>query len=357
MTEVASGLAARGHEVHVVALEGRGVGDETFTLHPSPMALEHRMFRWTARRGVARLLARLEADAVMERYYNFGGEGVRAAHDLGIPVTLEVNSPLAEPSGSFKSKLDRLLVVRPMAKLRDEICRKVSAFITPLPSIIPEHVPRAKIHRVSWGANVVTFHPGIAKKDLPIPNDRDVVVFSGSFRPWHGADILVRAAVKLPRAFFLFIGDGPALSRCRALAKELGLEGRILFTGAVPYEEVASYLRWADVGVAPYQPGRLGQMKLGFYWSPLKIFEYMAVGAPVVTLNVPPLAEIVRSTEGALVPEGDPDALAKAIGNLLGDETDRQSMARAARDRVVEHYSWQKHCEALERILTETVAR
>lgn len=290
-------------------------------------------------------------DVVIERYYNFGGEGVRAAHDRDIPALVEVNSPLTEYPGSLKSRIDGLLLMRPMARLRDDICRKATAFISPLPSIIPEQVPREKIHEVSWGANVESFTPEAVKRPLAIPTDKKVVAFSGSFRPWHGADVLVRAAAELPEAFFLFIGDGPEQASCRRLAEELGLKERMLFTGAVRYEEVPSYLRWADVGVAPYQPGRLGQMQLGFYWSPLKIFEYMAMGVPVVSLDVPPLREIVRASEGRLVPEGDPSALARAIDELLTNNASRDAMSRSARERVVAHYSWQRHCEQLDDIL------
>ena len=121
--EVARGLATLGHEVHVVALgdastDGSPDGSQdAFTLHPSAMFFEHRAFRWTARRQVAELLDRLGIDAVLERYYNFGGEGIRAAHARNIPSLLEVNSPLKEPRGSLKSFLDGVLLVRPMRRL------------------------------------------------------------------------------------------------------------------------------------------------------------------------------------------------------------------------------------------------
>jgi glycosyltransferase involved in cell wall biosynthesis len=109
-----------------------------------------------------------------------------------------------------------------------------------------------------------------------------------------------------------------------------------------------SYLRAAKVGVAPYQPSRLGQMKLGFYWSPLKIFEYMATALPVVSLDVPPLAEVIRpEQEGLLVAEGEDEALAAAIARLIADPVERGPW-EAGRERVVAHFSWQlRHCEQL----------
>jgi glycosyltransferase involved in cell wall biosynthesis len=99
-------------------------------------------------------------------------------------------------------------------------------------------------------------------------------------------------------------------------------------------------------------------MKLGFYWSPLKIFEYMATALPVICLDVPPLAEVVRpEQEGLLVAEGEEDALAAAIGRLLADPARARSMGRAGRERVVAHFSWQHHCEELDRILSSLVAK
>jgi len=363
--EVARGLAALGHEVHVLALAGERRTNGAvppYELHPSQIPFGNRFFRWTARRGVEALIDRLGVEAVMERYYNFGGEGVRAAHTRGIPSLLEVNSPLKDHPGSLKGALDRAVLFRPLGRIREELLVKASALVTPLASIVPEEVPAEKVHRVHWGANVERFRPDVATKRLPIPEAAKVVVFSGSFRPWHGADLLVRAAVIVlsrdPQAFFLFVGGGPSWERSRALAKRLGIERAALFTGPVAYDEMPSYLRAARVGVAPYQPSRLGQMKLGFYWSPLKIFEYMAMSLPVVSLDVPPLAEVVRpEQEGLLIAEGDEQALAAAIGRLLADPAGARAMGEAGRKRVVAYFSWQRHCDELERILKSLVAR
>ena len=363
--EVARGLAARGHEVHVLALPGERRTNGAvvpYELHPSRLPFEHRFFRWTARRQVETLVERLGVDALMERYYNFGGEGVRAAYACGIPSLLEVNSPIKDHPGSLKSALDRALLFRPLSRIREELVSKASGLLTPLPSIVPGAVPVEKVHRVHWGANVERFRPDVARKRLPIPDKAKVVVFSGSFRPWHGADLLVRAGAKVlsrdPDAFFLFVGSGPAWDETRLLAQKLGIENAVLFTGPVAYDEMPAYLRAARVGVAPYHPSRLRQMKLGFYWSPLKIFEYMATALPVVSLDVPPLAEVVRpEQEGLLVAEGDEEGLAAAIERLIADPVRARSMGEAGRERVVAHFSWQRHCEQLEGILSTLVSK
>jgi glycosyltransferase involved in cell wall biosynthesis len=113
----------------------------------------------------------------------------------------------------------------------------------------------------------------------------------------------------------------------------------------------------ADVGVAPYDTERLAQLRLGFFWSPLKIFEYMASGLPTLTIPRAPLTAIVREgQEGRHVAEADPGALADAIAALAADAAGRRRMGAAARTRVVEHYSWARHCEQLEGVLLRMVA-
>jgi glycosyltransferase involved in cell wall biosynthesis len=363
--EVARGLAARGHEMHVLAIPGerRTNGAAVpFELHPSGLPFDHRFLRFTAQRRVEAILSKHGIEAVMERYYNFGGEGVRAASARGIPSVLEVNSPIKDHAGSAKSVLDRALLFRPLQRLREGMVSQAAALVTPLPAIVPESVPADKVHRVHWGANVDRFRPEGPRKALAIPEGSRVVAFSGSFRPWHGADLLVRAAARVrrrhPEAFFLFLGSGPSLPEARTLARRFGIESAFLFTGPVAYQEMPSYLRLAHIGVAPYQPSRLPEMKLGFYWSPLKIFEYMATALPVISLDVPPVAEIIRpGEEGLLVPEGDEDALADAIETLLCDPARARSLGESGRERVVACFSWQRHCEQLERILEALIRR
>jgi glycosyltransferase involved in cell wall biosynthesis len=129
-----------------------------------------------------------------------------------------------------------------------------------------------------------------------------------------------------------------------------GYRGRRL--GTRPYAEMPALVAAGDIGVAPYDPARLRQLALGFYWSPLKIFEYMASGLPVVTIARQPLDEIIRAgREGLHVREADPAALARAIETLAGDAQARARMGRAGRERVVERYSWDRHCEQLEGVL------
>lgn len=357
--EVARGLAARGHELHaVVQAEPERAARERdpagFELHRIRWQPFHRFARFRALPQVRALVDELKPDALMERYYNFGGEGVRAAFERGLPSLLEVNAPVVDHAGSLKAALDALLVVRPLRRYREALCRKATALVAPLVEIVPEFA-RAKTEVVTWGANVEAFAPArrseAVRRELGIPAGAVAVVFGSSFRPWHGAHVLRAAASSLrgrPELFFVLVG-GEARGRA---ADFNGVE-----LGRVAYERMPEIVASCDVGVAPYDCARLPQLRLGFFWSPLKVFEYMAAGLPTVTIARPPLDEIVRPEhEGLAMRDGDPPSLAEALVRLAGDPALRARLGTAARARVVERYSWARHCEQLEGVLQRIAA-
>lgn len=181
-----------------------------------------------------------------------------------------------------------------------------------------------------------------------------VVAYAGHFYAWKGADVLVEALALLPGVRGLFIGGLPGESdgaRLRARTRDRGLAGRVTFTGLVPPPEVAGLLSGADVLVLPTVDTPYAR-----YTSPLKLFEYMAAGRPVVASDLPPLREVVEHGRTAfLVPPGDPQALAAGVRTLLDDPAAAQRMARAALDRVAD-YSWERRAERLERLFREVAS-
>ena len=236
-----------------------------------------------------------------------------------------------------------------MRRYRERLCREAAALVAPILEIVPEEA-RRRTEVVTWGANVDAFHPARrsdeTRRRLGAPGGEVIVLFSGSFRPWHGIHVFEEAARLLRERsdiFFVLVGGAEG-------GEGRGYRGRRL--GVIAYERMPEIVAAADVGVAPYDTARLGQLQLGFYWSPLKIFEYMASGLPTVTIPRAPLTEIVRDgEEGFHVREGDPADLARAIERLADDGALRARMGGKARARVVERYSWARHCEQVESVL------
>ncbi|MEO8071599.1 MAG: glycosyltransferase, partial [Acidobacteriota bacterium] len=93
---VASGLADLGHDVHVAVDQGGPWPAGRTTWHAMRPPFGRKELRWTRAAAVAHLAERIGAHLIMERYYNFGGEGIMAATRLKLPVVLEVNAPIVD---------------------------------------------------------------------------------------------------------------------------------------------------------------------------------------------------------------------------------------------------------------------
>ena len=363
--EVARGLAARGHELHVVACQQEGhlsLADltrprsthyEGFFLHhidvPKSMAL-------LSLPVISRLVKAVAPDALMERYYNFAGCGLIAAQGLNIPSLLEVNALIVDPPEVRKRRIDDRLG-GPMQRWAIAQCRMATRIVTPLHTTVPTEIARDKIIELPWGAAVERFtaHPATLPPCHPPSLSPPIAVFLGSFRAWHGVLDFIHAASLLLEAgrdlHFMLIGDGPLRREAEQLASRW--PGHFTFTGAIPYEQVPELLSTATIGVAPFNTAPHPALRsAGFFWSPLKIYEYMAAGLPVVSADIAPLNTIIREgNEGLLFREGDSTDLAAVIARLLDDPQAAQAMGQRARERVVTYYSWSEHCATLEKIL------
>lgn len=368
--EVARGLARLGHEVHLVAASHEGWSGFAPFLRLTSTSLDGfhlyhqdlpKALTLLAAAPILRLARSLQPDIIMERYYNFAGVGLIAAHQLGIPALLEVNALIVDPPTVHKRRIDDALG-GPMRRWAEWQCRTAAVIITPLHTTVPTTIPRTNIVELPWGADVERFTAAATRR---LHRDRSLstpprIVFIGSFRPWHGASDLVRAALLLLQQGYnlqlTLIGDGPERSATEALAAPFA--DHFTFIGAVPYERIPDLLAEADIGVAPFVTAPHPALRAaGFFWSPLKIYEYMAAALPVVTAAIPPLDTIVRhGQEGLLYPEGDLPALAATLKRLIDTPSSVRTMGLAARKRLVEHYSWQRHCQELERIMVRLIA-
>jgi glycosyltransferase involved in cell wall biosynthesis len=347
---VAEGLARLGHEVHVATQPGGTWPEGTVVWHPLGPPFGRAGLRWARRPAVTRLARAIGAEIIIERYYNFGGEGVLAANALDVPAVLEVNAPIVDYPGSAKARLDRALLVEPMRRWHDRICRRTDLFVTPSVEILPAWIDARKVLEIEWGADVDHFTPDAPRPPFERDHKRVIGVFAGAFRSWHGVVQLSASLARLHAAGdhrfgALFIGDGPERSAAERAARGVPA---VTFTGAIPHQALPGWLAQADVGIAPFDPSRHRPLRLGFYWSPLKIFEYMAVGLPVVAPALPRLRRLVEhGREGWLYDPDDPRALDRAL-ETLADPARRRTMGAAARERVVRDFSWAAHCRALD---------
>jgi glycosyltransferase involved in cell wall biosynthesis len=181
------------------------------------------------------------------------------------------------------------------------------------------------------------------------------VAYAGHLYAWKGVDILLHALALAPEAHGLIIGGHaaePDLARLKTLARQLGIDGRVTFTGLVEPGRVPELLRSAAVLALPNPASAISTR----FTSPLKLFEYMAAGRPIVASDLPSIREVLHDNVDALLVEpGSADALADAIRRLLNDRALAGRLADAAL-RAVPQYGWDRRAERLEALLTEVTA-
>ena len=184
------------------------------------------------------------------------------------------------------------------------------------------------------------------------PIQEPLLLYLGSLHRWKGVETLVDAMAHVPTGTLGIAGGTPErIGQLQQRARERQLENRVHFFGAVAPQRRFGLLRRATVCLLPLTHTSIGSR----YTSPLKLFEYMAVGKAMVVADVPSLRRVVKPDQHALmVPPEDPKALADAVNRLLFDPDLRHALGDAARRRV-EGFTWdrraQRMTEFMQRVL------
>jgi glycosyltransferase involved in cell wall biosynthesis len=284
-------------------------------------------------KAAGRAADQLNPDFIYERYSLWATAGLWLARKRSIPLVLEVNAPLAYEQQHYRSGV----TCPPLAHwVEDRIWRKADSVITVSETlgrqlreagVKPDRIcvlPNAvntRLFRMGLDGTPVRQHLGL--------DGRFTVGFVGTFKRWHGVDLLLAAFRDLHRAdpstHLLLVGDGPLRPQFEKEVREAGLLQAVTFTGAVRHQDIPNYVAAMDVAIAPYPASD------GFYYSPLKIFEYMAAGRAVVASRVGQVAEvIVDGVTGLLFEAGDTESLVNCIRRLQRDAVLRKELGRKA---------------------------
>ena len=179
-----------------------------------------------------------------------------------------------------------------------------------------------------------------ARLKLGLPLDKKIVVYTGHLFDWKGAGILAETALLLPEVFFVFVGGTD--HNIIEFKRKFGEVNNIHIVGHKPHREIPIYLKAADVLVLPNQSG---EAISELYTSPLKLFEYMASGRPIVASNLPSIREILNENNSLLV-KSNPNSLAVSIKEILQDQTLAQKIsAQALKD--VQGYTWSNRAQKI----------
>jgi glycosyltransferase involved in cell wall biosynthesis len=184
--------------------------------------------------------------------------------------------------------------------------------------------------------------------------DLFTIGYAGHLYPWKGVDLVIEAVAAVTDTRALIVGGHerePDLARVKALAVQLDCASRVRFTGLVPPSAVAAQLAECGVLVLPNPASALSSE----FTSPLKLFEYMASGRPIVASDLPSIREVLRHEENALlVAAGDPQALVAGIERVRKDPSLGDRLARQAREDV-RQFTWARRAERLETLFQEVI--
>ncbi|WP_299599775.1 glycosyltransferase family 4 protein [uncultured Tateyamaria sp.] len=281
---------------------------------------------------LANALDMLQPDLVYERHALMSCAAMEWSARNDRPGVLEVNAPLIAEQAAHRQLA--LPEQAETAAQRSTQAARLSCAVTE---------PVAQYVRDMGGTDVIVVPNAVNPARFPAPRPRPerpfTVGFLGSMKPWHGLNTLVQAFAQLrhvvPDARLLIVGDGPERAQIEVQVREYGLSGATEITGLLPAADVPSALARMDVGTAPYHAME------DFYFSPLKIYEYMAAALPVVTTHTGDLALLVTDTEtGLITPPGDAYGLTQALAQLAADLPWAQAMGKAARAHVLAHHTW-----------------
>lgn len=321
------GLVDQGAEAPDRAEPGRSKWAWVTRLPRFMLELAEYSYSLVARRRIVAAARRFQPDLIYERYAfgNFGG--VAAARQLGLPLVLEVNSPLVDElsltRGLTLKKLARRIETGILngASIICVVTRVLGDLLIDLGAdpdkilVTPNGVHPAAFDYESLGGRALL--TARARRAFGLPSERGagevVLGFVGYFRAWHRLDLVLQMLAEpgFEALRFVIIGEGPVEAELREQATQLGVAERVCFAGPQPHDQIPVLLPGFDVALMP---------AINAYASALKLHEYMAAGLAIIAPDQPNLKEVVAENVSALlVPPGDLAALKRAAARLLSD--------------------------------------
>lgn len=278
-----------------------------------------------------RVYRRERPDVLYERYNLYLLAGVWLKWLTGIPMLLEVNAPLVHERSRFGGLANRRL-----ASWVERVTWQSADHVLPVTNVLADFVRATGVS----GERITIIQNGVGKEFLAAGaqgrairqryhlDDALVLGFTGFVREWHGLERVIELVADSDPALklhFLIVGDGPAVPELQRLAAARGVERRVIFVGLVPRHEIVAYVSAFDVALQP---------QVVAYASPLKLFEYMALGRPIVAPSTPNIREVLSDDEAMLFDPADPMGFRRATELLCLDPDRRIRLGKAARAAI-----------------------
>lgn len=300
-------------------------------------------YSFHAYRKLATAIKEHNPDVMYERYNLFLPAGIWIKKRFKIPFLLEVNAPLADERGKYDG-----IALKALAQWSERYAWRNADKVLPVTEVLAERVmqedvSRSKIEIIPNGIDEDKFghipDKKQAKSQLGL-EDSLVLGFTGFIRDWHGLDRVVDVVAKDTdqKRHLLLVGDGPARESIEKRARELGISDRVTVTGVVGRDEIAGYVAAFDIALQP---------DVVDYASPLKLFEYMALGRAIIAPDKNNIKEVLTDGEDALLfNSSSNDDFISAIESLCVDEPLREKISAGAVQTVKDKkFTWINNAE------------
>ncbi len=299
--------------------------------------------------------AEFRPDVLYERANLFLLAGLWLKRRRRVPMFLEVNAPLFEERRRYDG-----LSLKSFARWTERTAWRGADRVLPVTRVLAADVlaagvPEERIAVIPNGINrgrfLRTIDSADAKAGLGFA-DRIVLGFTGFVRSWHGLDTVIDLIARAddPRLLLYIVGDGPGRAELEAHAGRLGVGHRLRFAGLVARDSVADHVAAFDIALQP---------SVTPYASPLKLFEYLALGRPVVAPASANILEILEDGKTALLfTPGDTASFGERIERLCADAALREQIGAAGRRLIEERdLTWDGNAARLERLFASVIGQ
>lgn len=284
-------------------------------------------------------IQKFNPDVVYERSAWMSNGSVQVLESLRIKHVVEINAPFEEEVKEFE-KASSFISFIGKKKLKNLL--QSAYLVAPITSSLQKHVVK------NYGVNAakcLVVPNAIDKSDIQITDSRveeirkrfeltnkTVIGFVGSIFPYHGVDRLIHAVSKLNNSdvSLLIVGDGYLIPELKEQASTLGLNSRVHFTGSVPKEDVYNYIAAMDAVTLP---------NTEWYCSPVKLFEYGALGKVVLAVNEAGVSDVMTDTDGMLFENNERD-FQEALNFTISNLSQLTERANAFKQKILSNHTW-----------------
>jgi len=371
--ETINGLKERGHKIGLIArasvpFDG---ADDFSNLNPylSPTPANNWMRRWANRHSMLVSLFSLlfylfrkvsRYDVIYARDYHAAAMAILPRILFNKRIVFEVNGLASEEQRLSANSLVRIILAKAIKKVEHLASRFSDKVIAVTPQIACYLIHDFqctfnKIVVIGNGVNTGKFYPvhdhsvlTKLRKDLGIKETDTVVIFVGNLAPWQGVEYLIQAAPELVEEVkdlkFLIVGDGVLRKKIEEEVGERRMSGYFLIAGMVEYSKIPLYINLADICV-------LLKRKLPSGFSPLKLYEYMACGKPILASRVEGLEFIEKEGIGRLIEPDNPGEIKKTLYEMIKNQEERINMGLRGLRLALEKFSWESKVIEIEKLL------